>query len=273
VGTEGHQELCEELRDRGLRAGLVRALSAAVAELAGLIVESECTVALTGAGVSVPSGIPDFRTPETGLWEKVDPMEVAHIDVFERDPARFWSYYRPRFHSLGDKRPNAAHEALAELERRGLLEGVITQNVDRLHRAAGSTNVVEVHGSIETSSCTRCQARFEIDEVDGLFDAEGVARCSTCSSPVKPDVVLFGELLPQSAIAMAQQLAERAELLICVGSSLAVHPVAALPRLTLESGGRLAIVTKGPTPYDVAAELKLDGEVDAELEALLDALS
>jgi NAD-dependent deacetylase len=111
--------------------------AAAAERLAELIRESSCTVALTGAGVSVPSGIPDFRTPETGLWENVDPMEVAHIDVFERDPARFWSYYRPRFHSLGDKRPNAAHEALAELERRGLLEGVVTQNIDRLHRAAG----------------------------------------------------------------------------------------------------------------------------------------
>ena len=92
---------------------------------------------LTGAGVSVPSGIPDFRTPETGLWAKVDPMEVAHIDVFERDPERFWSYYRPRFQSLGDKEPNRAHEVLAELERRELIEGVITQNIDRLHRAAG----------------------------------------------------------------------------------------------------------------------------------------
>ena len=124
----------------------------------------------------MPSGIPDFRTPETGLWANVDPMEVAHIDVFERDPARFWSYYRPRFQSLGDKRPNAAHEALAELERRGLLEGVITQNIDRLHRAGGSRNVVEVHGSIETSSCTRCAAVFELDAGRGLFDADGVAR-------------------------------------------------------------------------------------------------
>jgi NAD-dependent deacetylase len=130
--------------------------SAGPLRLAELIRQSRCTVALTGAGVSVPSGIPDFRTPETGLWANVDPMEVAHIDVFERDPARFWSYYRPRFQSLGDKRPNGAHEALAELERRGLLAGVITQNIDRLHRAGGSRNVVEVHGSIETSSCTRC---------------------------------------------------------------------------------------------------------------------
>ena len=199
-------------------------------------------------------------------------MKVAHIDVFERDPARFWSYYRPRFHSLGDKEPNAAHEALAELERRGLLEGVITQNIDRLHRAAGSENVVEVHGSIETSSCTRCAASFGIEEVDGLFDEEGVARCTTCDGPVKPDVVLFGELLPESAMAMAQDLAQRAELMICVGSSLAVFPAAGLPRLTLENGGRLAIVTKGPTPYDDAAELKLDGEVDEELGAALAAL-
>jgi NAD-dependent deacetylase len=237
--------------------------------LAELIAESSCTVALTGAGVSVPSGIPDFRTPETGLWANVDPMEVAHIDVFERDPARFWSYYRPRFHELGDKRPNGAHRALAELERRGLIEGVITQNIDRLHRAGGSQNVVEVHGSIETSSCRRCAAAFEIDEVDALFDAAGIAICSTCGGAVKPDVVLFGELLPESAMARARDLAERAELMLCVGSSLAVYPVAGLPQLTLERGGKLAIVTKGPTPYDEDAELRLGGEVDAELEAVL----
>jgi len=243
-----------------------------VERLAELVAGSGCTVVLTGAGVSVPSGIPDFRTPETGLWANVDPMEVAHIDVFERDPARFWSYYRPRFHSLADKRPNRAHEALAELERRGLIEGVITQNIDRLHRAAGSRNVVEVHGSIETSSCTRCATAYELEEVEALFDERGVAVCTSCRGAVKPDVVLFGELLPESAVVRATDLAERAELMICVGSSLAVHPVARLPRLTLERGGRLALVTKGETPYDDAAELKLDGEVDEELGALLAAL-
>lgn len=247
--------------------------SAEVLRLAELIRGSRCSVVLTGAGVSVPSGIPDFRTPETGLWANVDPMEVAHIDVFERDPARFWSYYRPRFQSLGDKRPNPAHEALAELERRGLIEGVITQNIDRLHRAAGSRNVVEVHGSIETSSCTRCATSFEIDEVEDLFDAAGVALCSGCGGAVKPDVVLFGELLPESAMARARSLAERAELMICVGSSLAVYPVAGLPQLTLERGGRLAVVTKGETPYDADAELKLGGEVVEELGALLTALA
>jgi len=240
--------------------------------LAQLVGESGCTVALTGAGISVPSGIPDFRTPGTGLWEKVDPMEVAHIQVFERDPARFWSYYRPRFHSLADKRPNRGHDALAELERRGLLEGVITQNIDRLHRAAGSKNVVEVHGSIDTSSCTRCAASYEIEEVEALFDEQGVAVCTTCGGSVKPDVVLFGELLPERAMTGARRLAEEVELMLCVGSSLEVHPVAALPGLTLERGGRLAIVTKGPTPYDQEAALKLDGEIDVELAALLEAL-
>lgn len=230
-------------------------------------------MALTGAGASVPSGIPDFRTPETGLWAKVDPMEVAHISVFESDPERFWSYYRPRFQALGDKEPNRAHAALAELERRGLIEGVITQNIDRLHRAAGSENVIEVHGSIETSSCLECGTAYGLDEVDGIFDERGVAICRACGGPVKPDVVLFGELLPEEAMARATELAEGADLMLCVGSSLAVHPVAGLPQLTLERGGALAIVTKGETPYDRDAELKLEGEVDEELAALVDALS
>jgi len=243
-----------------------------VERLAELLGQSRRAVALTGAGVSVPSGIPDFRTPETGLWAKVDPMEVAHISVFKGDPERFWSYYRPRFQSLGDKEPNRAHEALAELERRGLIEGVITQNIDRLHRAAGSENVIEVHGSIKTSSCTGCGASFGLEEVDGLFDERGVALCAACGGAVKPDVVLFGEMLPAEAIERATELAEAADLMLCVGSSLAVHPVAGLPQLTLERGGRLAIVTKGETPYDADAEVRLDGEVDEELSALVAAL-
>jgi NAD-dependent deacetylase len=243
-----------------------------VERLAELLGRPRRAVALTGAGVSVPSGIPDFRTPETGLWANVDPMEVAHIDVFERDPERFWSYYRPRFETLGDKEPNRAHAALAELERHGLIEGVITQNIDRLHRAAGSENVIEVHGSIETSSCTACGASFGLDEVDGLFDERGVALCAGCGGAVKPDVVLFGEMLPAESIEQATELAEAADLMLCVGSSLVVHPVAGLPQLTLDAGGRLAIVTKGETPYDAEAELKLEGEVDAELTALLAAL-
>ena len=241
--------------------------------LAGLIRESRCTVALTGAGISVPSGIPDFRTPGEGLWENVDPMEVAHIDAFRSDPVRFWRFYRPRLHSLGDGEPNPAHEALAELERRGLLEAVVTQNIDMLHTKAGSERVIEVHGSIRSATCQGCGCSYELAAVDELFDDEGVAICSHCTSLVKPDVVLFGEFLPEEAMTRAQALAERADLLLCVGSSLEVHPVAGLPSLTMAHGGRVAIITQGPTPYDADAELRLDGDVAEDLPGVLAALS
>jgi NAD-dependent deacetylase len=238
--------------------------------LAELIRESSCTVALTGAGISVPSGIPDFRTPGEGLWEKVDPMEVAHIEAFRRDPARFWSFYRPRLSGLDEVEPNPAHEALAELERRGLLEGIVTQNIDTLHLKAGSERVIEVHGSIRTASCQTCGASFTLEQLEGLFDPDdGAAICSGCLGHVKPDVVLFGEMLPAEAMAEAEALAARAELLLCIGSSLEVYPVAGLPSLTLGGGGRLAIVTKGPTPYDADAAVRMDGDVVAELGAVL----
>jgi NAD-dependent deacetylase len=237
-----------------------------------MIRDAESVVALTGAGISVPSGIPDFRTPGKGLWEKVDPMEVAHIDAFHRDTRRFWSFYRPRFAELGDKQPNGAHTTLAELEARGLLEAIVTQNIDRLHVKAGSERVIEVHGSIATSSCTICGASYALDAVGELFDDDGVATCACCMGKIKPDVVLFGELLPEQAIAEAQALCASADLLICVGSSLEVHPVAGLPQLTLDAGGRLGIVTEGPTPYDDQATVKLGGDVVAELSAVLEAL-
>ena len=242
------------------------------AALAGLIREAGSVVALTGAGISVPSGIPDFRTPGKGLWEKVDPMEVAHIDAFHRDTKRFWQFYRPRFADLGDKQPNRAHELLAELECRGRLEAVITQNIDRLHSKAGSDRVIEVHGSIATSSCTTCSTSYALENVGELFDTDGVATCACCMGKVKPDVVLFGELLPEAAMAEAQELAANADLLLCIGSSLEVHPVAGLPELTLSAGGRIGIVTQGPTPYDDAAAVKLEGDVVAELEAVVAAL-
>src|SRR4051794_11891855 len=153
------------------------ASTAAAEELAALIRQSSFTVALTGAGISVPSGIPDFRTPGEGLWEKVDPMEVAHIDAFRSDPARFWRFYRPRLHSLGDVKPNDAHRALAELESRGLLEAVITQNIDMLHLKAGSERVIEVHGSIRSGTCQRCGTEFTLEQIDQLFDDQAVAIC------------------------------------------------------------------------------------------------
>ncbi|HEV2076007.1 MAG TPA: NAD-dependent deacylase [Thermoleophilaceae bacterium] len=241
--------------------------------LAELLRGSERAVALTGAGVSVPSGIPDFRSPGTGLWENVNPMEVAHIDAFRADPDRFWAFYGERFAALHDRRPNPAHEALAELERRGLLRGVITQNIDRLHRAGGSRNVVEVHGSIEWSVCPVCGRRERLDGVLAqLRGGRSTPLCRSCRRPLKPDVVLFGELLPEEAMEEARRLAAEADLLLCVGSSLEVYPVAALPELTLGGGGSLAIVTQGPTSYDDRATVRLAGDVAEELEAVMKVL-
>jgi len=239
-----------------------------VERLAELLRESERTVALTGAGISVPSGIPDFRSPGTGLWENVDPMEVAHIDVFLNDPGRFWSYYRPRFGMLSDKQPNPAHHALALLEQRGMLDAVITQNIDTLHRKAGSNKIVEVHGTIDSGSCWTCKRSYPRADIEPLFDADGVARCQ-CGGAVKPDVVLFGELLPEQAMLEAHMLCERADLLLCVGTSLEVYPVAGLPSVTRGAGGTVAVITKGPTPYDAEAAVRLDGDVVEELEAVL----
>jgi NAD-dependent deacetylase len=244
-----------------------------VTRLAELVHSAGSVVALTGAGISVPSGIPDFRSPGTGIWEKVNPMEVAHIDAFRGDPQRFWSFYGDRFTTLREKQPNAAHAALVELERRGMLDAVITQNIDQLHARAGTQELVEVHGSIASSSCLACGARYELEETRARLaaDAGGVPRCD-CEEPLKPDVVLFGELLPEAAIARAQELAAGADLLLCVGSSLEVYPVAGLPSVTLASGGQVAIVTQSTTPFDDVAEVRLGGDVVDELQALVAAV-
>jgi NAD-dependent deacetylase len=244
-----------------------------VQRLAGLVRSADSVVALTGAGISVPSGIPDFRSPGTGLWEKVDPMEVAHIDVFRRDPERFWHFYGDRFHTLDDKEPNGAHLALAELERRGHLDAVVTQNIDRLHTKAGTRELVEVHGTIDHSSCLDCAGRYPLADVRSRLaaDTAGVPRCD-CGSALKPDVVLFGEFLPEEAIERAYALAAGADVLLCIGSSLEVYPVAQLPSITRQTGGDVAIITQGRTPFDHDATVRLGGDVVAELEALVAAL-
>jgi NAD-dependent deacetylase len=245
----------------------------AAQQLAALIREAESVVALTGAGISVPSGIPDFRSPGTGLWENVNPMEVAHIDVFRRDPERFWRFYGARFQSLEQVTPNAAHHALVKLEAAGLLHAVITQNIDRLHERAGTEELIEVHGTISHSSCLRCRNRYDLAEVQRRLedDEHGVPRCD-CDAALKPDVVLFGEYLPADALRRAELLAQQADVLICIGSSLEVYPVAALPETTLQSGGRLAILTQGPTALDDQAAVRMYGDVVEELEAVLAAL-
>jgi len=244
-----------------------------IERLAALIREADSVVALTGAGISVPSGIPDFRSPGSGLWENVDPMEVAHIDAWRADPERFWHFYGNRFATLHDKQPNGAHRALVELERRGKLDAVVTQNIDMLHHKAGTKELIEVHGTIEHSSCLTCRSQYPLDEVRArMHDSPiSVPQCD-CGEPLKPDVVLFGEFLPEGALERAYALAAQAEVLLCVGSSLEVHPIAQLPGVTKNAGGAVAIVTTGPTPWDGRATVKLDGDVVEELQAVVDAL-
>lgn len=242
--------------------------------LARLVERAGSVLALTGAGISTPSGIPDFRSPGTGMWANVNPMSVAHIDVLRDDPAMFWAFYSERFTTLGEVKPNRAHDVLVEMEQRGILTGVVTQNVDRLHGLAGTQELIELHGSIDRSPCTACEAHWGLDEVRGRAgaDAEGIPRCD-CGAMIRPGVVLFGEMLPQEALIRASELAADADLIICIGSSLEVHPAAGLPQLTLSAGGALAIITEGQTPLDERAAVRLRGDVVDELEALLAALS
>jgi NAD-dependent protein deacetylase/lipoamidase len=237
------------------------------ARLAALIRERQPCVVLTGAGVSTESGIPDFRS-STGIWAEVDPFEVASIDAFRRDPERVWDFYRKRIHVLLDAEPNPAHVALAELERRGFVEAVVTQNIDTLHSRAGSLEVVEVHGSIRSSVCLDCGSVEGLDAVLGQLAERAVPTCVACGAVLKPGVVLFGELLPEDAMRRATELARSAGLMLVVGSSLEVWPVAGLP---LEARS-LAIVNRGPTALDDHATLKIDaaaGEVLAAAVSLL----
>jgi NAD-dependent protein deacetylase/lipoamidase len=243
-----------------------------VERLAELLRERQPCVVLTGAGVSTESGIPDFRS-RSGLWARYDPMEYATIQAFGRDPVKVWDFYGKRLELLRDARPNAAHHALAELERRGLVRALITQNVDRLHELAGSRELVEVHGSIRTSSCLACGRRVGFEEVVRLLESAPAPPCPGCGAILKPDVVMFGEAMPEAETDRAFALAREAALLLVVGSSLEVYPVASLPQETLDAGGELAIVNRGETPYDRRAALKLDASAGETLQALLAALT
>jgi NAD-dependent deacetylase len=237
--------------------------------LAELILERQPCVVLTGAGISTESGIPDFRSP-TGIWARYDPMEYASIAAFRRNPVKVWDFYARRLQVLKEAEPNAAHLALAELERRGLVQAVVTQNIDRLHERAGSREVIEVHGSIRTSSCLACGTVVPFAQVVELLPVPG---CPNCGRILKPDVVMFGELLPEAAMARALELAATAGLLLVVGSSLEVYPVAGLPLETLAAGGSLAIVNRGSTPFDRRASVTIDGGAGETLRALAGALA
>jgi NAD-dependent deacetylase len=262
--------------------------SESVTRLARLIRERQPCVVLTGAGISAESGIPTFRGPggiwsdaddstesgipdfrsPTGIWARYDPMEYASIEAFQRDPVKVWEIYAKRLQVLKEARPNAAHLALAALERAGYVEAVVTQNIDRLHELAGSRAVVEVHGSIRTASCLGCGTRVPLAEVARLVEAHGAPPCPGCKRILKPDVVMFGELMPEEEMERAFALARSARLLLVVGSSLEVYPVASLPEETLAAGGALAIVNKGSTPYDGRAALRIDASAAQTLAAV-----
>ena len=236
-------------------------------ELAALIRERQPCVVLTGAGVSTESGIPDFRS-ESGIWADVDPFEVASIQAFGRDPERVWGFYRDRIHLLREAEPNAAHHALAELERRGLVEAVVTQNIDTLHSRAGSREVIEVHGSIRSAECLRCLWSEPAEAVLAQLEERPSPLCPQCDDVLKPGVVLFGELLPPGSMERATDLARMAGLVLVIGSSLEVWPVAGLP---LEARA-FAIVNCGATALDDRALLKIDAAAGETLAAVVDAL-
>jgi len=233
--------------------------------------EARYAVALTGAGVSTESGIPDFRSPESGLWTMVDPLRVASIEGFLNDPAGFYEFWRWRFSRLREAQPNITHKLLAQLEAQGLLKAVITQNIDDLHRKAGSKRVLEVHGNYSRGICVECRRPYKIEEVFAKVEEAGVPRCDLCRGLLKPDVVLFGEILPP-AFAESEAEIHRADLLLVLGSSLEVYPVADLVPQAKYSGARLAIFNRDKTPYDSIADLVLHADLGPTMNRLRELL-
>ncbi len=242
------------------------------ADLAALIRDRGPAVVVTGAGMSTESGIPDFRSA-SGLWAEVDPFEVASIDAFRRDPLRVWRWYGPRIAGLLAAEPNAVHVALAALERSGHVRCVVTQNIDLLHTRAGSLDVTEVHGSIARFTCLACGGEEALAPVLAQLELREAPVCAACGSILKPGVVMFGELLPPDAMLRAELLCREAPLLLVVGSSLQVWPVAGLPNETLSAGGAMAIVNLDETPYDAHAAIIVGDGSGPTLAAVAGALA
>ena len=236
--------------------------------LAELLVEARDALVLTGAGVSTESGLPDYRGVG-GLWRNRRFEELASIELWRREPAEFWQFYAERLAGLSEAKPNAGHFAIAELERLGHVRSVLTQNVDGLHRAAGSRELLELHGTLADVQCLSCGFRgsSEIAEAQ-LRENVAVPACPACSANLKPAVVLFGELLPP-ALSRAHAALEECDLLICCGSSLQVYPVAGFPVWVHEQGGTIAIVNLGPTGADRRATVRLELKSGEALPALV----
>jgi NAD-dependent deacetylase len=247
------------------------AYEAEIERAAQMLASSKHAVALTGAGHSTPSGIPDFRSPTTGLWEKVDPMQVASLYAFQRDPQAFFDWIRPLAKQLMEAEPNAGHYALASLERAGVLKAVITQNIDELHHKAGSRFVLELHGSVRSATCTRCRKKVPSIEMWPAFVASGeMPRCPPCGGLLKPDVVLFGEMLPVGTLLEAQSQADRCDVLLVAGSSLQIYPAAGLPMRARQHGADVILINYQPTDMDHEAAVVIQDDLAVYLPKIAD---
>jgi NAD-dependent deacetylase len=234
-----------------------------------LLREARHLVALTGAGISTRSGIPDFRNPDSGLWNLEDPMEVASIWAFRRRPDAFFEWVRPLAETILTAMPNPAHTALAELERMGRLRAVITQNIDDLHRRAGSQRVLELHGHLREATCITCYRVAPGEDLVRQFVARGELPHCPCGGVMKPNVILFGEMLPQDVLVEANRETEACDLMLVAGSSLEVAPACDLPMLAIETGSRLVIVNLEPTRMDDYADVVIRGDVAQILPSLV----
>lgn len=245
---------------------------------ANLLVKSRTAIAFTGAGISTPSGIPDFRSPETGLWARLETAganetQAGTIQAFGRDPQTFYERMKPLFQKIIAAEPNTAHFALAELEAKGYIQDVITQNADMLHQRAGSKNVIEVHGSLAEATCIQCYAVAPFRPLLDQFLADGKApRCKRCGGAMKPNIILTREQLPMQAVLAAKQAMRSAEAVLVAGTSLAGGPSTALMDIAYLQGSKLVIFNLTPTLMDAFAEAVIHMDVTAALPAIAEIL-
>lgn len=244
-------------------------IETAIEFAADLFRQSKYAVVLTGAGLSTASGIPDFRSEGTGLWSRDEPMEVASLTTFRVAPERFFQWFRPLAGQIFNAQPNFAHDALVDLEKAGKVHSIITQNVDVLHQKAGSKSVIEMHGTLRTLTCTQCYHQQDAQAYLGPFVERGeIPLCPICKNVLKPDVILFGEQLPQTAWLQAQREARQCDLMMVVGSSLEVLPVAGLPMQALDRGAHLIIINHSPTYLNGRADVTLMEDVTEIIPAI-----
>lgn len=233
-----------------------------IKETALLLKQAKHAIAFTGAGISTSSGIPDFRTPGTGLWSKYDPYEVASLSSFQNNPEAFYSWIKPLMMTSGSSKPNLAHATLAKLEKKGILKAIITQNIDGLHQKAGACHVVELHGSINTASCPFCKASFQLGYILEQFDNHKLLPlCNQCNHVLKPDITFFEETLPQDAWENAYREMNLTDLIFIIGSSLEVFPAGTLPEIALQKGAGIIINTISDTHLDHHAAIRLPYDI------------